>query len=373
METILSRLRLALLMIGLPLLPPAGNAAAAEPPAIRPSAGPLPAGAGFAFERRTEDTRQSLSGVACPAIAAAPRLCLAVFDEGGEARYLTIDDAAIRPNPKRVVLRPGKVELDGEAAATDGKFYYIAGSHSAKRGDCEANPQSRHLIRFMIDPATGRGKEDATGKLAGFADTGALWTLMAGLPGLKDHVGDGMCLGTEPPKKKPELRGRRGVNIEGLAIRDGRLFIGFRGPASNGTAKILSIDAEALFAGGDAAPKLGTIAVGQGRAVRDLLAVSDGILVLAGPDDDDKNENRGWVVLRWDGKDAGDATVQPTPLAALDLSGVPLRNCSETIKRKDIKPEALAVLDDKPDQPYQAVIFSDGLCDGGALRFSIPR
>jgi hypothetical protein len=50
------------------------------------------------------------------------------------------------------------------------------------------------------------------------------------------------------------------------------------------------------------------------------------------------------------------------------LSGVKLRSCDH-----ELKPEALAVTADEPGQPYQAVIFSDGMCDGGPLRFSIPR
>jgi hypothetical protein len=31
------------------------------------------------------------------------------------------------------------------------------------------------------------------------------------------------------------------------------------------------------------------------------------------------------------------------------------------------------VLSDEPGRPYEALILSDGLCDGGALRFGIPR
>ena len=73
---------------------------------------------------------------------------------------------------------------------------------------------------------------------------------MASLPELKDHVGDNMCLGTEAPEEGPHP-GKRGVNIEGLAIKGGRLFFGFRGPAVDGTAKILAVDADALFSGAD--------------------------------------------------------------------------------------------------------------------------
>lgn len=333
---------------------------AAEPPAVSPSGGPVDAGAGFAFAGSKKDqdkTRRSLSGIACPALpAGVSRLCLAVFDEGGEARLLRIGDGAIQPDPERVVLLKGEVELDGEAAATDGEFYYVAGSHSAKRSSCKSNPDSRHLIRFALDPKTGRPVLDADGKPAALSDTSKLWTLMGSVDGLKQHVGDRMCLGTVPP-------GRNGVNIEGLAVKDDRLFIGFRGPVADGGAKVLSVAKKALFAGGPPDPQAVTLPLGAGRSVRDLVAVSDGILILAGPDDDEANDNRGFAVLHWTGK--GNML---RPLARLDLSGVKLRDCD-----KEIKPEAIAVLAEEPGRPYEALILSDGLCDGGALRFSIPR
>lgn len=348
----------ASVLIGLCVaLAPTSSTQAAEPSAIRPSAGPLEAGDGFAFASKPKKTRQSLSGIACPPLpAGAPRLCLAVFDEGGEARYLTLESSALRPQGERIVLLPGKVEFDAEAAATDGTFYYVAGSHSAKRSDCKSNPESRHLIRFGLDPKTGRAALDAAGRPKEMADTTALWTLMGTLPGLKEHVGDGMCLGTAPP-------GRNGVNIEGLAVKGERLFLGFRGPVAKDGAKVLSVDKKALFEGGPADPKLFTLPLGPGRSVRDLVAVGDGILILAGPDDDKGNEGRGFAVLHWTG---ADETIRP--LASLDLGGVKLRGCDE-----EIKPEAITVLSDEPGRPYEALILSDGLCDGGALRFGIPR
>jgi hypothetical protein len=163
-------------------------------------------------------------------------------------------------------------------------------------------------------------------------------------------------------------RQRRRQYIEGLAVKDGRLFFGFRGPTDNGAAYILSVDANALFNGKGAEPELYPIEVGEGRAIRDLLAVSDGVLVLAGPDDDEGNEGAGWVVIRWIGRGTLDPVDQSKPLASLDLSGVKLRSCDH-----ELKPEALAVTADRPGEPYQAVIFSDGMCDGGPLRFTIPR
>ena len=177
-----------------------------------------------------------------------------------------------------------------------------------------------------------------------------------------------MCLGTEPPRDAPQLTGKRGVNIEGLAVKNGRLFFGFRGPAEDGKAHILAIDADGLFSGKNARPTLSTISVGKGRAIRDLLAVSDGVLVLAGPGDDEKNASVGWIVLRWDGRETSDPDGHIKALAALDLTNVKLHSCDH-----EPRPEALTVTTDTLGQPYQAVIFSDGMCDGGPLRFAIPR
>jgi hypothetical protein len=349
------------------------RAAPDDPPPIKPvSDVPWSPDSPFKFEGKERKKRQALSGIACPVNSSGQRLCLAVFDEGGEARYLVIRDNGYSTDTERVVLIADDAELDAEGAATDGRFYYVTGSHSAKRGDCESNPASRHVIRFKVDGATGRALRDPagnpTGKLVERRE-GDLWRLMQKVSGLKEHVGENMCLGTERPEKAPHLTGRRGVNVEGLAIKGGRLFFGFRGPAADGVAKILAIDADAFFDGADARPELASVKVGRGRAIRDLHAVSDGILVLAGPDDDDVNEKVGWIVahLPIEGTDSIKAA-DFKPLALLDLEKVALRDCD-----KELKPEAMAVVEDKPGQPYRLIIFSDGMCDGGPLKFEIRR
>lgn len=344
----------------------AASAAAAEP-RVAPSEPRWTVGDGFDFAGKAKKTRRSLSGIACPATLSGEKRCLAIFDEGGEARYVTLKDGAALPEAERVVLRRGKTELDAEGAATDGRYYYVTGSHSAKRGDCKSNPDSRRLIRFRLDPQTGRGLRDSDGRLAGFEDTDALWRLMARLPGLARYVGEEMCLGSEPPPDARGKRGMNGVNIEGLAVRDGRLFFGFRGPAIGGQAAILSVDADALFADRDPKPRLSWVAVSQGRAIRDMIAVEDGFLLLVGPDDTASRQGLPFSVMHWDGRENGELS-QPKPLATLDLDKVKLRGCDD-----EIKPEAIAVLEDRPGAPYHAVIFSDGLCDGGPLGFSIPR
>ena len=52
-----------------------------------------------------------------------------------------------------------------------------------------------------------------------------------------------------------------------------------------------------------------------------------------------------------------------------------IRGSSQVLRRgrTEPRPEPLAVTADKIGEPCQALIFSDGMCDGGALRFTIPR
>ena len=164
---------------------------------------------GFSFP--SIKTRRALSGIACPASRSPERLCLAVFDEGAEARHLTISGEAYVPDNEQVALRPGNIELDAEAAATDGAFYYVAGSHSAKRNDCGNNPESRHVIRFRVDPKSGRALRNVHGTLVDYADTDRLWSIMSTTHELQAHVGDSMCLGTEPPQDAPQQIGRAHV------------------------------------------------------------------------------------------------------------------------------------------------------------------
>lgn len=351
------------------------GARAAEPPLVKPESGPWDAGDGFSFNKRNpkKDTkaRQSLSGIACPENESGMRLCLAVFDEGVEARYAIIKDNSYTVDNERIVLRDSDGELDAEGAATDNRYFYVTGSHSAKRKSCESNPDSRRVIRFAVDSKTGRAMREPAGNpngaLVGYKDSDRLWGIMAELPQLKDYVGEQKCLGTEPPEDNGKLTGQRGVNIEGLAVKDGRLYFGFRGPAEKGETLILAVDAKPFFEGGPPNAEITRIKVGDRRGIRDLHAVKDGILVLAGPDDDKASESRPWIVALWDGKSSGENAVEPRALAQLDLTGVKLRKCD-----KELKPEALAVLEDTATQ-YRVVILSDGMCDGGPLAFRIPR
>ncbi|QDL52960.1 DUF3616 domain-containing protein [Rhodoferax aquaticus] len=332
-----------------------GAMAQAPAPRVAPAGGIWSAGAGFEFalkDKKALKTRRSVSGLACNLNAKGERVCLMAFDEGVQARYAVARDGQLLPDPQPVELARGDGELDAEGAASDGRYLYVTGSHSAKRSDCASNPDSRHVVRMALDPQTGKAQAGPV------ADTGRLWSVMQSVPGLSAYVGDGKCLGSEP--------GQQGINIEGLAVRDGRLYFGFRAPVLQGTAMVLSVDAEALFGAGDPKPVLARVALGANRGIRDMVAVKDGFLLLAGPDDGKANQGVAWTIHGWDGK-ASAQGARTKHLATLDLRGVALRSCDA-----ELKPEALAVLQETAST-YQVLVLSDGMCDGGPLAFTLAR
>ena len=335
-------------------------ASAQTPATVQPGGVPWDSGAGFHFDlgkKKALKTRQSLSGIACTLNAAQQRICLAAFDEGVEARFAGLGRQTLTADPEPIRLRPDEGELDAEGAATDGQMFYVTGSHSAKRTSCDSNPDSRYVVRFRRDPATGGALRSPTGGLVDYAASGRLWPVMQAQPELAAYVGERKCLGNAGA-------GQNGVNIEGLAVQDGRLYFGFRGPALGGMAGVLAVDADALFTSGDVHASFTPLAVGAGRGIRDLAAVQTGLLVLAGPDDDEAHKKQGWAISWWDGKPG---STQPRVLATLDLGRVSLRACD-----KELKPEAITVLKETP-QAYQVLVLSDGMCDGGPLVFTVPR
>ena len=355
-------------------------AVAASPPMIQPDSA-LPTlesdaagfGAGLKPKKQLQ-VRQSVSGVACALNAKQQRVCLLAFDEGAQGYFARLDGATLTPFEKPVTLIPGDGELDAEGAATDGRYFYVLGSHSPRRSNCSARPDSRHIVRFARDATTGRAAKpgfiaSAINNLidpsvpAGYADSTKLWAIMQALPELAPFAAEGKCLGDNGA-----------VNIEGMAVQGERLFFGLRGPVVDGAAAVLSVDTEALFdPAGRAAPKaaLTMLALGAHTGIRDMVAVTGGFLLLAGPDDERASQKSvNFSVWFWDGRQTPDRPGPPATaraLATLDTRQVALRSCDH-----ELKPEAITVLQESA-QGYRLMVLSDGLCDGGALMFTVPR
>jgi hypothetical protein len=96
-----------------------------------------------------------------------------------------------------------------------------------------------------------------------------------------------------------------------------------------------------------------------------MASADGGILLLLGPDDD--NRDVGWSIAFWnvDGHADRASPVDTVDLGPLDLSEAERADCD-----KDVKPEGMAVLSSRSEgtgKVYRLAIFSDGMCDGGPV------
>ena len=95
-----------------------------------------------------------------------------------------------------------------------------------------------------------------------------------------------------------------GLDIEGLAEKNGTLYFGLRAPTRDGHAFILEVDARDLFSGNAPALRRHELPLGAGRGVRDLARVRDGFLLIAGTSisgDDAAPEAHGFALYFWPG------------------------------------------------------------------------
>ncbi|TXN58082.1 DUF3616 domain-containing protein, partial [Methylobacterium sp. WL18] len=138
---------------------------------------------------------------------------------------------------------------------------------------------------------------------------------------------------------------------------------GLRGPVlADGSAAIVSVPLAGRFDGKPGAGTLATVALGpdshgQKRGVRDLVAVPDGFLILAGPMHDPEGgavAAGDYTVFAWDGTGA--------PRKRLDLPGY----------AKKEKPEALLPLDATADG-HRVLVFFDGPKEGAPRALVLPR
>ena len=266
-----------------------------------------------------------------------------VPDEGTEINVLTPsgeDRLAVHATPSL----PADGEIDMEGAASDGKFLYVIGSHSVRRKEVEADRTYRKNRDRLLDLGPHedsyrlyRIKLDSDGQVES-EDQLSLQETLEG-----DEILKLFC---PIPSKE------NGVDIEGIAVRDGKVYLGFRGPVLRGNyVPVLSFefeepdDYELSFVELD------------GRGVRDLAATEDGFLILAGPvGDGDGTYQLHW----WNGEDCipGDGAPEGETklLGKIDAAGG--------------KPEGVAVVSEDSDR-WEILLAADGR--KAASKYAVPK
>jgi hypothetical protein len=295
------------------------------------------------FEKN-DKARTNLSGAACVTKASPFTSCVIVNDEKKYAQFFSINETVIHPgNVIRLIAGDQEGDPDAEGAAYDDGYFYITGSHGRSRHHPENRNDSSYVIfRFHVDPATGaptyRSRDPE-------------------VVGVQASCRIRDVIKAELPKFYDKPLDENGVNIEGIAVKDGRIYLGLRGPSDNGNAYVISVDAKAAFAPDqDLEAKARMLQLGPDTGIRDLAAVADGLLVLTGPVNDQRTVTP--AVRHWDPKTRvlGPARELLIPNAA-----------------KDGKAETLLILKDVAGEPWRVLVMFDGPENGAPTEYAIPR
>lgn len=295
---------------------------------------------------------EDISGIACSSIP--PRECLVIDDETQFAQWVTIGSDGLVAGPTLPLIddrdASGKpVELDGEGVAYADGAFFVTGSFGAARkpgsGENDARVKASSHV-FRITPENGT---------FGIEGSGALRDIILADPELAPFADGDLA--------------DNGLTVEGIAVLGDTSYIGFRGPVLDGgeSAAILELPTATLFGSGEGRARLRKLPLGTGRGVRDLSAVGDEILVLAGPmanADAGSAAPGAYSLYRWDPRQPDPAApAAMTPL--LDIPGF-----SHESKGKPDKPEAVLPLEVMPGSLKLLILF-DGPKEGAPRAFTV--
>jgi Protein of unknown function (DUF3616) len=293
--------------------------------------------------KKSADARSNISGAACTTRMPPLNSCLVVNDEKKYAQFFSIEGTVIKPGKViRLVDENAKGDPDAEGACYNKGYFYVTGSHGRSRHHPEKNSDPSYMVfRFPVDEVTGKPTFDVSeDKVSGVEMSRRL----------RDVIKDKVSAFYDQPLSE------NGVNIEGIAVKDGRMYLGLRGPSDNGEAFILSVDSEAVFTPDKSLNASSSqLHLGPYTGIRDLAAVSDGLLVLTGP----VNEQAVAPTVRhWN-----PTTGALGPPKELNISGSPT----------GAKAETLLLLRDVDNEPWRALVMFDGPENGAPTEYLLPR
>ncbi|MGE3541791.1 MAG: DUF3616 domain-containing protein [Candidatus Tectimicrobiota bacterium] len=343
-----SRLSLPVVLTMVLLLPWSDRAGAQQP--LKPSATVWQVTSDFGkhaeHDALDKQPRTNLSGAVCPAGSMGRAFCLMVNDEKKYAQFFALQAATIVPGAL-IRLTDHDGEPDAEGAAYADGYIYATGSHGRSRNKDAVNDASYVVFRFPVDRQTGQPSFPISEeRLSGVASTTRVRDALRDSPSatIKQFYNTRLADG--------------GVNVEGIAVQGGRLYLGLRGPSDNGQAFLVHVDANAAFTPAESLDaQFATLALGPHAGMRDLASVQGGILVLSGPVNDQAVAP---ALFLWD-------PTKPEVIKALGVLEIP-----EHLRGK-AKAEILLVLDDVPTQPWRVLVMFDGPENGAPVEYVVFR
>jgi hypothetical protein len=294
-----------------------------------------------------------VSGIAGAPATAAGRICLLADDETQGAQIVVLAKEGqlvagdfIRLSYNRHDDEP--LELDAEGVAYAGGFFYVTGSHGRPRHrderDHKADARAK-ATRFVFRIGFDLDAVDARGRLSGAVQ-------ISGSTRLTEFFAIDARLREAADRPLEE----NGITIEGMDIRDERIYFGLRSPVFDRKAAILSLPVETLFEKAPGTATLHWVDL-NGRGVRDLAVFDGGFLILAGPSQDPpsgKVKGGDYKIFSWDGGSGHVAKLSHTDLTFGSM----------------VKPEALLPLQ-KSGNRLRALMFFDGPEEGGPRSIEI--
>ena len=241
-------------------------------------------------------------------------------------------------------------ETDIEAITFGDGHLYVVGSHSFRRRrmlpELPARRNRKRLLRIQQQRSRNR-----LYRLSFDTHTGEV--------GEAEHIDLSKRLRRDPLLKHYHgIPGKEnGIDIEGMAFRDGRLWLGFRGPVLRENyvpVMIFRYDRPKRYA-------LNLVRL-DGQGIRDMVALDDGLLILSGPVNDAPGPYRLWW---WDGEDqvpGKDRRVRPCVL--LGAVSAPA----------GAKAEGLGLLGASGGEAEVVVLYeTDSATQAVGMRVSLPR
>lgn len=249
-----------------------------------------------------------------------------------------------------ITLNASAKEIDIEGIACDGNTVYVVGSHSAKRSklaDDATYEKNRQKIEKVV-PEPDRDRLfrfslDAAGHAQNLEET-SLRSIIDSKKVLKDF--------SLLPSKE------NGVDIEGIAIHNEQLYIGFRGPVlRENWVPVL----KCRFAQPVTEAELVYVQL-AGLGFRDITRVENGFLILAGPVGDGPGS---FQIYFWDGEDCLPGVRASGKIGRVEFLGVIPTD-------EGAKAEGLMLLKES-SSGYEVAIVYDGLKNGSPTRFGIAK
>lgn len=252
-------------------------------------------------------------------------------------------------------------EMDLEGLAVSKETVYVVGSHSQKRGKVDPDEDYQSNRKALTSEPKAAASRDVLFRCTltpSAAPTNIEQT------SLRDFLNR-----TEPFKSYTKNASKEnGVDIEGLAVHQNRLYIGFRGPVLRGNfTPVLTCkyddpidDPQVLFV------NLG------GRGIRELTHVRGGMIILAGPVGDG---DESYQLYFWDGIDGVPGENGPTSAVEerpILIGEFPLPAASESQPAKIAKPEGLTLINED-ETHWELLVVFDGLKNGHATRYRVEK